>query len=63
MARLRAVMTIDPPGLGGSPLLAEPTFHRRRERVLDGLLGEPDVAEEAGQGGDAAAELGPVRRC
>ena len=37
-----------------------PALHRHRERVLHGLLGEPDVAEEACQGGDAAAVLGPV---
>ncbi len=57
MARLRAVVTIQAPGLGGSDV---PLLHGHRERVLDRLLGETDVAEDAGQGGDAAAVLGPV---
>ena len=37
---------------GGRPLL-----HGHRERVLDRLFGEVDVAEEADQGGDGTAEL------
>ena len=43
MARLRAVVVIQPPGLGGIPVFG----HR--------VLGEVDVAEDADQGGGAAA--------
>ena len=51
----------DDPGTGvGRRRL--PLLEGDRERVLHRLLGETDVAEEAGQGGHAAAVLRPVER-
>ena len=50
MARLRAVVVIQPPGFGGRPS----TGHFRSaigEGLLDRVLGEVDVAEDADQGG------------
>ena len=58
MARLRAVVTIQPPGFGGTPVAG----HRcdgDDERLLDRLLGDVDVAEEADQGGHGPAGLLP----
>ena len=39
-----------------------PTLDRRRERILQRLLGEIEVAEEADQGGKDASGLGAVNR-
>ena len=58
MARLRAVVTIQPPGFGGTPAV-RPPLEGDDEGLLDRLLGEVDVAEEADQGGDGPAELLP----
>ena len=58
IARLRAVVTIHAPGLGGRRRRHFSDGHR--ERVLDGLLGESDVTEEARQRGHAPAVLRPV---
>ena len=51
MARRRAVVTIQPVGDGGTPV--RPGLESCRERHC--LLGEPEVAEEAGEGRDRAA--------
>ena len=56
MARLRAVVMIHPAGLGGSPAAGH-RLDRLGERVLDRLLGDVDVAEDAGQDGHRAAVL------
>ena len=56
MARLRAVVTIHPPGLGGTPS----DGHRATATVnasWTDFLGGVDIAEEADQGGDAATVL------
>ena len=42
------------PGLLGDSFL-RPALHRRREGVVERLLGEVEVAEEADQGGEDAA--------
>src|SRR6266571_1569593 len=39
-----------------------PALHRRRKRILQRLLGEVEVAEEADQGGQDAAGFGAVDR-
>src|SRR6185295_8176869 len=41
------------------PAIAGPAFGRQRERLLGGLLGEVEVAEEADQGGEDAPPLVP----
>ena len=56
IARLRAVVTSQARGLVGRPL-ARPARGGDGERVLRGLLGEVEVAEEADQGGEDAAPL------
>ena len=56
MARLRAVVVIQPPGLGGRPS-RRPPAQRDGERVLDRILGDVDVAEDADQGGHRSAGL------
>ena len=56
IARLRAVVTSQAPGLAGRPV-ARPALGGDRERLLGGLLGEVEVAEEADQGGEDAAPL------
>ena len=48
IARLRAVVVIHAPGLSGTPR-TRPGLEGRDERVLDGLLGEVEVAEDADQ--------------
>ena len=53
MARLRAVVMIQPAGLGGRPV-SRPPAHRLGERVLDRVLGDVDVAEGADQDGHRA---------
>ena len=58
MARLRAVVMIQPAGLGGTPG-RRPPLERDDERVLDRLFGDVDVAEEADQGGDGTTGLLP----
>ena len=58
MARLRAVVVIQPPGFGGTPV-DRPPLGGDRERLRDRVLGEVDVAEDADQGGGAAAGLAP----
>ncbi len=51
MARRRAVVVSQPPGLGGTPVAGH-CSRRDHERLLDHLLGDVDVAEETDQGGD-----------
>ena len=58
MARLRPVATSQATGCSGDPV-AGPPLGRDRERLLSGLLGEVDVAEEADQGREDAAPLAP----
>ena len=53
MARLRAVVVIQPPGFGGIP--RRPLLGGDREGFRHRVLGEVDVAEDADQGGGAAA--------
>ena len=60
IARLRAVVTIHAPGLAGTPSWA--TLRGDRERLLDGVLGEVEVAERADQDRDRAPELLPECR-
>ena len=55
--RLRAVVMIQPAGLGGRPVVG-PALQRDHEGVLDRFLGEVDVAEEADQGGHRSSRLG-----
>ena len=55
-AWLRAVVVIQPPGLGGTPS-ARPLAQGDGERLLDRILGDVDVAEGADQGGDRSAGL------
>jgi hypothetical protein len=43
-------------GIGGEPV-ARPALGRDRERVLRGLLGEVEVAEEADEGSEDASPL------
>ena len=47
---------IHPPGFGGTPVAGQ-LLGRHHERVLDRLLGDVDVAEEADQGRDRPAGL------
>ena len=47
----------DPPRRAGRQPRLRPARGRRRERVLDGVLGHADVAEDAGQHGHRAAVL------
>ncbi len=56
MARLRAVVTSQAPGLSGDAV-ARPALGGDRERLLRGLLGEVEVAEEADQGSEDASPL------
>ena len=56
IARLRAVVTSHAPGLRRRAV-ARPALGGDRERLLRGLLGEVEVAEEADQGGQHAAPL------
>ena len=56
MARLRAVVISQAPGLVGHAV-ARPALGGDRERLLRGFLGEVEVAEEADQGGEDAAPL------
>ena len=56
MARLRAVVTIQAPGLRGSAV-PRPALERGRERVLHGVLGELEVAEDADEDRDCTAPL------
>ena len=51
MARLRAVVVIQAPGLSGTPV-DRPALQRRDVGVRDRLLGEVEVAEDADQRGD-----------
>ena len=55
-ARLRAVVTSQAPGLVGHAV-ARPARGRDRERLLRGLLGEVEIAEEADQAGEDASPL------
>ena len=56
IARLRAVTISHAAGVRGRPV-ARPAFGGDRERLLGGLLGEVEVAEEADQGGEHAPPL------
>ena len=56
MARLRAVVTSQVPGLAGTPV-SRPALRGDREGLLRGLLGEVEIAEEADQCGDDAPPL------
>jgi hypothetical protein len=46
------------PGVGRDPV-ARPALHRRGERLLNGLLGKVEVAEDPDQGGDRPSRLTP----
>ena len=48
IARLRAVVVIQPPGLGGRPSRGH-LRKRDSERFLDRVLGDVDVAKDADQ--------------
>jgi hypothetical protein len=51
----------DQPGARvGRQAVARPLRQRRRERVLERLLGQVEVAEHPDQGGQDPARLGPV---
>jgi hypothetical protein len=54
MASLRAVVVIQPPGLGGRPSHGQ-IAQGDGERLLHGILGDVDVAEDADQGGHGSA--------
>ena len=56
MARLRAVVVIQAPGLSGMPR-CRPRLERGDERLLDRLLGEIEVAEDADEGRDRSPGL------
>ncbi len=56
MARLRAVVMIHPAGLGGQAG-RRPAARGLGESVLDRVLGDVDVAEDASQDGHRAAVL------
>ena len=56
IARLRAVVTSHARGLAGAPV-ARPALGGDRERLLGGLLGEVEVAEEADQRREDASPL------
>ena len=56
IARLRAVVVIQPPGLGGRPS-RRPPAQGDGERLLHRVLGDVDVAEDADQGGHRSAGL------
>ncbi len=56
IARLRAVVTSQAPGLAGSSV-ARPALRGDREGLLRGFLGEVEVAEEADQGSEDTAPL------
>ena len=56
MARLRAVVTSQAPGLAGSSV-ARPALRGDREGLLRGFLGEVEVAEEADQGSEDVSPL------
>ena len=56
IARLRAVVTIQAPGLGGQPESGHLST-AMRERLLNRILGDVDVAEGADQRGDRTARL------
>ena len=58
MARLRAVVVIHAPGLSGMPSRGQRSSGDH-ERVLDGLLGEVEVAQDPDQGRDRPARLLP----
>jgi hypothetical protein len=49
MARLRAVVMIQPAGLGRGQARRAPALTRGGEGVLDRILGDVDVAERADQ--------------
>ncbi len=51
MARLRAVVVIQAPGLSGHAPL-RPCLERADERLLDGLLGQVEIADRADQARD-----------
>ena len=56
MARLRAVVVIQAPGLSGMPRV-RPRLERADEGLLDGLLGEVEVAEDADERRDRPPRL------
>ena len=56
IARLRAVVTSQARGARGHAV-ARPALGGDRERLLRGLLGEVEVAEEADEGSQDAAPL------
>ena len=56
IARLRAVVTIHAPGVAWHPL-TRPALECRGERVLHGVLGELEVAEDAREDRDGTAPL------
>ena len=56
IARLRAVVTIQPAGFAGRPSHG-PALERGGERLLHRVLGEREVAEDADQVGEDAGRL------
>ena len=61
MARLRAVVMIQPAGLGGAPSPGQ-RCEGGRERVGDRVLGQVDVAQHADENRDGPAVLGAEDR-
>ena len=61
IARLRAVVMIQPAGLGGIPGTG-PALHRDLERILYRVFGDVDVAEDAAEDGDRPSVLGAEHR-
>jgi hypothetical protein len=49
----------DPAAGVGRDSVARPAFHRRGECLLNGLLGQVEVAENPDQGGDRPSRLAP----
>ena len=58
--RLEASRRNEPRARIGRHALSGPAVDRRCERVLRGLLGEVEIAEEADERGQDAARVGPV---
>jgi hypothetical protein len=52
----------DPPGRAGRDAVGGPALGRLRERLLDRVLGDVDVAEDAGENGNSTTVLRAERR-
>ena len=59
MARLRAVVVIQPPGLGGIPLCGGHCSAAITNASATASCRQVDVAQDADQGGGAAARFAP----